>query len=341
MAEIALKYVHALNQAIFRLYEPGILATLPERLFEVMALVAPGHLMHLSVTKPGVGAVDAFLTLPAQRELMTLIENRAELARMPGVVDHSFYLAAEAGPTSFHDLMSQETLEATILWQAFCKPLELEHDISINFCRSKDLFYTISSSRDGKAYSAEERQMLAWLQPHLRQRFQQLLAAEPNHPLGRPAPRDAVAPSLVVNSRGGVEYLSNTSRDLLARCGVRMSRQLPAKWREWLKEQLTPVLYAPPQPLLLALKGGTLEVHCLLNRHSDRHRLILDFRADARFALTQREREVTDWLVQGKTNRQIGEILGISPATVKVHVERVLAKLQVENRTAAVKAFRL
>ena len=74
MAEIALKYVHALNQAIFRLYEPGTLATLPERLFEVMAMVAPGHLMHLSVTKPGVGAVDAFLTLPAQRELMTLIE---------------------------------------------------------------------------------------------------------------------------------------------------------------------------------------------------------------------------------------------------------------------------
>ncbi len=340
MAQISLKYVNALNQAIVQLYQPANLASLPERLFEVVAIVAPGHLMHLSVTKPGVGAVDAFLTLPAHRELMTLIENRVELSRMPGVADNSFYLAAEAGPTSFHDLMSRETLEGTILWQAFCRPLNLEHDLSINFHRSNELFYTISSSRDGLPYSTEERLLLKWLQPHLRQRFQQLLAAEPNHPLGRPAPRDVVAPSIVCDAEGRIERLSNPARDVLGHCGVRMGTRLPATWREWLKEQLSPIIHQAPQPLRLPLKGGTLEVHCLMNRHSDRHRLVLDFHVDRCSVLTRREREVADWLVQGKTNREIGSVLGISPATVKVHVERVLAKLQVENRTAAARVYR-
>ncbi len=51
--------------------------------------------------------------------------------------------------------------------------------------------------------------------------------------------------------------------------------------------------------------------------------------------LTQRESEVLYWVVQGKTNRDIGDILGASPATVKKHLERVYEKLGVETRTAA------
>ena len=52
-------------------------------------------------------------------------------------------------------------------------------------------------------------------------------------------------------------------------------------------------------------------------------------------ALIAREAEVLYWLVKGKTNKDIGEILGASPATVKKHLERVFAKLGVETRTAA------
>ncbi|MES2283994.1 MAG: response regulator transcription factor [Pseudomonadota bacterium] len=53
------------------------------------------------------------------------------------------------------------------------------------------------------------------------------------------------------------------------------------------------------------------------------------------FKLTAREAEVLYWVVKGKTNRDIGEILGASPATVKKHLERVYVKLGVETRTAA------
>ncbi|QDL53286.1 response regulator transcription factor [Rhodoferax aquaticus] len=53
------------------------------------------------------------------------------------------------------------------------------------------------------------------------------------------------------------------------------------------------------------------------------------------FKLTPREAEVLYWVVKGKINRDIGDILGSSPMTVKKHLERVFVKLGVETRTAA------
>ncbi|KAA0572125.1 response regulator [Azospirillum sp. Sh1] len=51
--------------------------------------------------------------------------------------------------------------------------------------------------------------------------------------------------------------------------------------------------------------------------------------------LTAREAEVLLWIANGKPNRDIGEILGISPRTVNKHLEQVFAKLGVENRSSA------
>jgi DNA-binding response OmpR family regulator/DNA-binding CsgD family transcriptional regulator len=51
--------------------------------------------------------------------------------------------------------------------------------------------------------------------------------------------------------------------------------------------------------------------------------------------LTQRESEVLHWVMMGKTNRDIGDILGTSPRTVNKHLEHVFHKLGVETRTAA------
>ncbi len=51
--------------------------------------------------------------------------------------------------------------------------------------------------------------------------------------------------------------------------------------------------------------------------------------------LTTREGEVLSWLAKGKTNRDIAQILGLSPRTVDKHLEQIYAKLGVENRTAA------
>jgi CheY-like chemotaxis protein/DNA-binding CsgD family transcriptional regulator len=55
----------------------------------------------------------------------------------------------------------------------------------------------------------------------------------------------------------------------------------------------------------------------------------------AKHHLTRREAEVLHWVSEGKSNHDIGDILGTTPRTVNKHLEHVLAKLGVETRTAA------
>jgi len=59
-------------------------------------------------------------------------------------------------------------------------------------------------------------------------------------------------------------------------------------------------------------------------------------------SITLREREILHWLHHGKTNWEIASILDISPLTVKNHVQNILRKLNVQNRShAAVKASQM
>jgi two-component system response regulator DegU len=52
-------------------------------------------------------------------------------------------------------------------------------------------------------------------------------------------------------------------------------------------------------------------------------------------ALTRREVAVVELIAEGYSNRQIGEALSISEATVKNHVHSLLGKLQITSRVQA------
>uniref|UniRef100_UPI00165FCFBE LuxR C-terminal-related transcriptional regulator n=1 Tax=Teredinibacter waterburyi TaxID=1500538 RepID=UPI00165FCFBE len=53
------------------------------------------------------------------------------------------------------------------------------------------------------------------------------------------------------------------------------------------------------------------------------------------FGMTKRESDVFLWLAKGKTNREIAQIIEMSPRTVNKHLEQLFKKLQVDNRTSA------
>lgn len=73
--------------------------------------------------------------------------------------------------------------------------------------------------------------------------------------------------------------------------------------------------------------------------HLYRVALSEEARAEARlrerFLLTSREAEVSLWLARGKSNRDIAEILEMSPRTVNKHLQSVFTKMGVENRASA------
>ena len=118
---------------------------------------------------------------------------------------------------------------------------------------------------------------------------------------------------------------------------------LPKPWLEWL-EQLHGGLAQPKTPLKSSLlRNDDLRLQYMGKLGPDEFLLRLardtgtesskDFSKE--LGLTSRESEVLSWLSKGKTNRDIAQILGLSPRTVDKHLEQIYAKLGVENRTAA------
>ncbi len=124
--------------------------------------------------------------------------------------------------------------------------------------------------------------------------------------------------------------------------------QIPEVLLAWLKTESAPETSGrEPRPLQMQREADGIArqlVFTLQQRTGDDDLLVVmrevsDTAAvDAivqAFKLTLREAEVLYWVVKGKTNRDIGDILGSSPATVKKHLERVYVKLGAETRTAA------
>jgi DNA-binding CsgD family transcriptional regulator len=55
--------------------------------------------------------------------------------------------------------------------------------------------------------------------------------------------------------------------------------------------------------------------------------------------LSPREQEVLHWVGHGKTNPEIGQIIGCSQFTVKCHLTKIREKLDVHNKAQAVSAW--
>lgn len=87
--------------------------------------------------------------------------------------------------------------------------------------------------------------------------------------------------------------------------------------------------------------GGLTLIHTMLQTaHLQICRIIE--KADPEVALSDREREVLEWMGRGKSSVEIGSILEISPETVKTYVKRIYDKLETNDRvTATVRALKM
>ncbi|MDM0054155.1 response regulator transcription factor [Variovorax fucosicus] len=147
---------------------------------------------------------------------------------------------------------------------------------------------------------------------------------------------------------GRLIWQTSLARALLQRyCGT-SAPETPAVVLDWLRQHL-PGTADQIEPPVLAIEQGASRLNLRLHQqtgHDDdgaEWMIIMREVSDTgvieamslSLKLTTREAEVLYWVVKGKTNRDIGEILGSSPATAKKHLERVYVKLGVETRTAA------
>ena len=117
-------------------------------------------------------------------------------------------------------------------------------------------------------------------------------------------------------------------------------------------DRLPPALAGQLQRLALGearvkqeFPGGRVEFAVVAVKGDERHYRVTETLEGAeekllaqRHGLTEREAEVLLWISRGKANREISEILGISPRTVNKHLEQIFEKMGIENRASAAAA---
>ena len=151
--------------------------------------------------------------------------------------------------------------------------------------------------------------------------------------------------SIAVHAKDGrLLWQTPLARQLLAEYFDASAVFAPQEVFAWLSHQL-PLVEAGAEPSRLTVERGARRLSFRLHQQAGDEEWLIVMRevSDASvieaiglsFKLTAREAEVMYWVVKGKINRDIADIVGASPATVKKHLERIYAKLGVETRTAA------
>jgi DNA-binding NarL/FixJ family response regulator len=141
---------------------------------------------------------------------------------------------------------------------------------------------------------------------------------------------------LLVDARGRVAWRSpQAALWLNSMDGEAAPGRLPHSMDAALLEDKAPVLFSLGGVQLSVRNMGRVcigETMLLLEQRSGNATLPSRL---TNASLTPRETEVLSWLAKGKTNRDIGDILGISHRTVNTHLEHIFEKLGVETRAAA------
>lgn len=146
---------------------------------------------------------------------------------------------------------------------------------------------------------------------------------------------------LAVDDQGAIAWATPQAQELLTRIGIRSEEgaALPWELREWLIDD-----GARDSPTRLYRRFDREVEFRLMERRSESATLVRlidralstgEERLAAAFGISLREAEVLLWLTHGKSNKEIAEILQLSPRTVNKHLEQIFEKLGIENRTAA------
>ena len=241
------------------------------------------------------------------------------------------------------DFLTRRQFHCLALYNELYRDLRVEYQLSAPALVSPRRLARITLNRDGRDFAERDRLLLDLIRPHIVQASRNAEALE----LMRQAAESPGRALLAVTAELRAVEITPRVTTLIARyCSrsVRGDGRLPAELNDWIRREqrrLNGVDEAshPRRPLVFHQDSTYLTVRLL--SAATQYLLILEEHPVLRPSLhdctvTPREAEVLSWLAQGKTNDEIGMILGISSRTVAKHLEALYPKLGVENRTAAV-----
>jgi DNA-binding CsgD family transcriptional regulator len=248
------------------------------------------------------------------------------------------------------DLLSTRRFHSLSLYNEFYCPLGIEHQLAVTLPARASRVIGVAFNRSRPDFTDRDRLCLNLLRPHLIQAYRNAVAVtelETKLAAVTGGIEGLGCGLIFLNARDGVELMTAQARRQLTQifgAATLRGKHLPERLEQWVREQerLSSPAGAPAPRKPLLLQCGERRLRVRLVTGFEQKLLILegeeeplkpaDFEA---FGLTRREAEVLVWVCQGKGNREIATILGLSVRTIEKHMERILEKLGVETRTAA------
>lgn len=254
-------------------------------------------------------------------------------------------------PLRLSDLISRRQYHEMGLYREAYRGMGVEYQLGFSLpSPTPDFSFGLAFNRRCRDFSEEDRRVFELLRPHLLQAYRNAeLITQLQHQasLAVMALESASITVIELDARGKVRQCPPRAHQMLADYfGAPIKGPLPEELRRWLEQHRLPgtragQLPALREPLLRRRPGHELTIRLLAEGGSGQMLALAERRTELtaeplrRLGLTVREAEVLLWLAQGKTNLEIGIILGSSRATVHKHTEHIFAKLGVETRTAA------
>jgi DNA-binding CsgD family transcriptional regulator len=255
--------------------------------------------------------------------------------------------SGDRGWYSTSDFLSETAYHRTALYNEAWRYTKIEDNLGAMSMISPTTMAAVSINRDRRSFKERDRQALNLLQPHLIQAW-----LNTKQTAGLREQINNYAETLETRAEGIVILdgkhkvrliTARASRHIGKYFGaLRADDRLPKKLHDWACHQRSApqdgLETAPRSPWVIEhADGSELTVTCV--PCCDGVTLIMHEKPVpgdlTMLGLSRRESAVLLWVTRGKSNEEIGLILGISLGTVKKHIEHIFQKLGVESRTAA------
>jgi DNA-binding CsgD family transcriptional regulator len=351
MTGLAEKDLRELTDTLGELYVPCTLDEFSDRVLAIMPRLIGFDVCSYNEIDPGnariIARMEPFTQFP---DMFTAFE--ANMDQHP-LIRH-FNATGDERARKISDFVSTRDFRQLPIYQEFFRHVGVDHQLGVAFHARDPVIVGVAVNRLGTDFSERDRAALDFLRPHLARTYASAAATTALgldvRSLSALAQHDAEG-AVVLTANDVLSYVSDRARELLARYfGAAMtSGRLPAPMDVWIASVRAGSL-GRPVPALLGTRqfrrdSARLTVAVI---SADAHgSLILALTEQddpaaraAMLGLTQREAEVLSLVAAGQTNSEIAESLGISPLTVRTHLEHAFPKLGVRNRTEAAAKLR-
>jgi DNA-binding CsgD family transcriptional regulator len=251
------------------------------------------------------------------------------------------------------DLLTQSQFHRLGLYNEFYRRLDVEYQMAVILPAPEPLVIGIAVNRSRTDFSERDRLLLNLLRSHLIQAYRN---AESATRLGQDlallsrALEESDHGALVLTGDARVRFCTERARGWISKYfePSRRADQLPESLQRWVEHQRSLLakdgdVPPPRKPLVLERVGKRLVVRIVEDASENGCLLILEeqplqFSASSLepLGLTRREAQVLLWVARGKTDKEVAQLLYVSPRTVKKHLQHIYEKLRVKSRTEAV-----